>query len=197
MKEREKKIACNIKSNPKQFWKYVNSKVKSRGVVPDLTINKGESKTVITEDKEKAETLAKYFSSVFVKEPEWSWLLGEANPKNSLTIEISQDDVKTKLESLDANKSPGLDQIHSKVLKEISEVVAQPLFIIYRKSLELGKVPSLWKRSLVTPIFKNKGNRSSPSSYRPISLTSIASRIMESIIRDHLFKYLKEIKYIE
>ena len=49
-----------------------------------------------------------------------------------------------------------------------------------------------WKNSLVTPISKHNGNKSSPSSYRPISLTSTVSRMMESIIRDRLFTCLKD-----
>ena len=157
--------------------------MKSRGVIPDLIVNEKQSKLVISDDKEKAEALAKYFSSVFVKEPNWSWDFGEAAQQNPLKIEITRDDIEIKLRNLDKNKSPGPDQVHTRVLKEISEVIIEPLLIIYGKSLELGKVPTLWKSSLVTPIFKNKGNKSSPSSYRPISLTSIVSRIIDGI--DH------------
>ena len=48
--------------------------------------------------------------------------------------------------------------------------------------------PSAWKLATVTGIFKNKGNKHDPSNYRPISLTSIACRILESI---SIMGYLK------
>ena len=52
----------------------------------------------------------------------------------------------------------------------------------------LNQLPSDWKTGYVTAISK-KGNKCDPSNYRPISLTSIICKIMESIIRDHIMKF--------
>ena len=70
-------------------------------------------------------------------------------------------------------------------------MLAEPLNIIYNISLKICKVPNAWKLATVTAIFKNKGNKHDPSNYRPISLTSIACRVLESIIRDSVMDYLK------
>ena len=59
------------------------------------------------------------------------------------------------------------------------------------KNYDTGIVPSDWKRANITPIYK-KDDKEDPESYRPISLTSILCKIMESIIKDHLLKYLKD-----
>ena len=72
-----------------------------------------------------------------------------------------------------------------------ASAIAEPLTFIYNLSLKLGKIPLEWKNAIVTPIFKNKGSKHDPSNYRPISLTCIACRIMESIIRDSMMKYLR------
>ena len=55
-------------------------------------------------------------------------------------------------------KAPGLDGIVPKVLLECAEELSKPLLLIYRMSLEQGKVPRDWKRASVSAIFK-KGKR--------------------------------------
>ena len=67
---KEKEIAEHIKDNPKKFWKFVNSKMKTRGCIPDLEVIHEDSVTTVSEDQEKAQELAKFFSSVYTKEPE-------------------------------------------------------------------------------------------------------------------------------
>ncbi|MEC8567512.1 MAG: reverse transcriptase family protein, partial [Pseudomonadota bacterium] len=60
---------------------------------------------------------------------------------------------------------------------------------IYRNSISNACIPSQWKLSTVVPIFK-KGNRSQPTNYRPIALTSSFCRILERIISKHLLHHL-------
>ena len=48
-----------------------------------------------------------------------------------------------------------------------------PLFLLFKKSLEEGQLPTAWKEAMVIPIFK-KGSRTQPTNYRPVSLTSVA-----------------------
>ena len=63
------------------------------------------------------------------------------------------------------------------------------MLTIFCESLIQGKIPDEWKLAIICPIFK-KGSRTNPSNYRPISLTSIICKIIESIIRDELLKHL-------
>ena len=72
-------------------------------------------------------------------------------------------------------------------MDEVSPVLAQ----IFSKSLEEGEVPADWRSANVTPIFK-KGARTKQENYRPVSLTSIPCKIMESIVRDGLMAHLEE-----
>ena len=48
----------------------------------------------------------------------------------------------------------GLDEIHPRVLRELVEVIAELLSIIYQHSLLTGEVPEDWRTANVTPIFK-------------------------------------------
>ena len=66
-KLQEQKIAGNSKSNPKLFWKYINSKTKIRAAIPDLYTNqKNDPDTMATCDSEKAEVLSEFFSSIYI-----------------------------------------------------------------------------------------------------------------------------------
>lgn len=64
------------------------------------------------------------------------------------------------------------------------------LSIIYSASLKHGMVPSDWKTAHVIPLYKGEGDTSSVNSYRPISLTSHASKTMERIIKKFVFEYM-------
>ena len=67
-----KNIAKNSKSNPKSFWKYTQSKLKTRAGIPDLQLSEPENLSepeYTKNDQEKADTVAKFFSNVFTTEP--------------------------------------------------------------------------------------------------------------------------------
>jgi len=83
----------------------------------------------------------------------------------------------------------GPDGIHPLLLKECAATVAEPLALIFSKSYSTGTLPSDWKTAQVVPIFK-KGSRTDAANYRPISLTSIPCKIMESMIKDKMQQFL-------
>ena len=74
------------------------------------------------------------------------------------------------------------------MLREAASVLAGPMSALFRKSVDESRLPAEWKTGEVIPIYK-KGDRRSPASYRPVSLTAIPSKVLESIIRDHLLEY--------
>ena len=63
------------------------------------------------------------------------------------------------------------------MLRELAEVIAEPLSIIYQRSLLTGEVPEDWRLANVTPIYK-KGRKEDPGNYRPVSLTSVPGKIL-------------------
>ena len=102
---------------------------------------------------------------------------GEQNKPFMIHDEIFLD----LLRKLDAYKSMGPDGLHPRVLKELADVVAKPLSIIFQQSWLTRDVSVDWKLANVMPIFK-KGQKDDPGSYRPISLTSVPGKAMEQII---------------
>ena len=77
---------------------------------------------------------------------------------------------------------------------ELRHEIATPLKILFETSYNLGQLPAEWKIGNITAIFK-KGNKSDPSNYRPISLTSTICKVMESIIRDHIMDFFFQNNY--
>ena len=165
------------------------------GVAPLLS-NPADKDSLKFEDSEKANVLQAQFSSVFTKEPEGSVprIPRRCQPK-LLDFIVTDDMTKKLIENLNPNKSIGPDEMHPRVLIELKEHLAGPLAFIFNETLRQGKIPLDWKRANVSPIFK-KGSRNLAENYRPISLTSIVCKMMETLIRDRLLEHLQKEKLL-
>ena len=190
----ESQLAADIKVNPKAFWRYSKSRMKTRSGVDDL---QDEDGTMKSEEQEKADILNRFFSSVFTTEnmlliPEPTWQFEGAKLDD---IAISTECVHQKLRQLKVTSSPGPDGVPSRVLSETADAICVPLTTLFRQSLSSGHLPEEWRLGTVVPIYK-KGCKSLPENYRPISLTSIVCKLLESIVRDQLMDFLVETRQI-
>ena len=149
-----------------------------------------------TEDKEKAEVLNAFFTSVFKSQTSYP----QVSPLSDLAAlageqtkppTIQEETVRDLLLQLDCHKSMGPDEIHPRVLRELAEVIAEPLSIIYQRSLLTGEVPEDWRLANVTPIYK-KGCREDPGNYRPVSLTSVPGKVMEQIVLREITRHVRD-----
>ncbi|CAJ0939154.1 unnamed protein product [Ranitomeya imitator] len=122
---------------------------------------------MVVDDEEKANILNTFFSTVFTVENE---MLGEIPRNNENPIlrvtNLTQEEVRNRLNKIKIDKSPGPDGIHPRVLRELSNVIDKPLFLIFSDSIVTGSVPQDWRIANVVPIFK-KGSKSEPGNYRP------------------------------
>ena len=95
------------------------------------------------------------------------------------------------MRNIKSNSSPGPDGYPPTLLKNLSHSLAQPLSVIFTSFISTGHVPQAWKQATVTPVFKG-GIASDPSNYRPISLTSVFSKLMERVVVLNMLRYCKE-----
>jgi endonuclease/exonuclease/phosphatase family metal-dependent hydrolase len=188
----ERKLAKDIKVNPKSFYAYVRSKTKVRDAVGPLVNSAGIKES---DHEEMCNILNDYFGTVFTEEsivgklPEVIKNGKDDNGSMLSNVDITKEDISKRLKNLKVNKAPGVDEIVPRILIENADYLSHPLEYIYRESLETGVVPSEWKQVNVTPIYK-KGPRELSCNYRPVSLTSHICKVLESIIRDNLVDYL-------
>ena len=112
--------------------------------------------------------------------------LGKYLDSFTITPEI----VREKLQELNPGKTPGPDGWHPVFLKNISDLVTLPLSILFQKSFKEGVVPSQWLKACITAIHK-KGAKNLFENYRPVSITSIICKLMESIVRDKIVTHME------
>ena len=98
--------------------------------------------------------------------------------------------VRRLLRQLDPSKATGPDKVPSRVLKECAEVLAPPFSKLFSLCFRCGIQPSGWKIANVVSVHKKKA-RSETKNYRPVSLLSIASKVMEKIINTSIMNFLE------
>ena len=78
--------------------------------------------------------------------------------------------------------SHGPDNFSCFLIKKNSTLLALPLSLLFQCLLHEGKLPDIWKTACIVPLYKGKGARDEITNYRPISLTSVICKIMESVL---------------
>ena len=184
-----KKNIYQDKGHSKKFFAFVKSKRTDLCGVSPLV----DSKNVIHTDEEKlAELLNDQFTSVFSKDDGKIPMPNDPPGTKMEDITITRNGIVKLLKDLNPHKASGPDGIGARILKECAEQVVDGLVLLFNASLNQGKIPNEWKHAIVTPLYKggNK-NRSKAENYRPISLTSVTSKILEHVIHSNVITHLE------
>lgn len=159
--------------------------------IPDLN---AQGRDPASDNASKARMLNEQFASVAVPDdaalhlPPTSRSQHLHNSLSSLYTTCAQ--VRLAIKLLKNKKAPGLDGLTNEVLKALSPSIAYPLCLLFNMSFTTGTFPTVWKTAKIVPVFKNKGSRSSPENYRPISLLSCLSKLCERIYFNALSKHI-------
>ena len=181
-----------MKTNPKMFYSYLNSKRKIKESISALKDSMGK---LTGSPKDAATLLAKFFATTFTNEP-YGPLLEECHKEATNIIgdiTFSPANVKLLLLKLDQSKSVGPDGIHPKLLANLAknDEFVSAITLLFKNIYNSGEMPSIWKKANVTALHK-KGSKCDPSNYRPISLTCILCKVYEKIIRNHILEHVSE-----
>ena len=161
--------------------------------VPSLLDQSGR---IIEDDHEKAELL----NSFFVRQSSQSASAGDlpvvntepvTDPSQILTqFEVSLDDVRQALRTLDPRKAPGCDGLPTRLIVMVAEEIAPCVHHIFTLSLRTANLPPDWKSAIAIPVYKERGSRQQASNYRPISLLSVLSKCLEKVVFKPLYSHL-------
>jgi hypothetical protein len=177
--------------NPKRFWTVFQLKSSSGsipGSVSSSNSNHSESRIHANTPNDIATLFNKYFHSVYTCFPDQSTApqAGSSSPLSSISsIDLSVEEVYEALQNLDPSKAHGPDGLPSRILKECSSQLAPSLHRLFTKSLQLSQIPAEWKLANIVPLHK-KGNREYVENYRPISLLSVVSKVLERCVLNHV-----------
>ena len=168
-------------STPRHFWSSVKKLHKKATSIPSLFDN---NSLVHSE----ANVLNHYFSTCSNSStpPLTPTSHFDSPPSSSCPLDLlcSEDKLLRLLLNLSCDTATGPDGISARMLKLSAHSITAPLTLIFNISISSSIFPSHWKNSYIVPIPKSKSTSSSPSDYRPISLLSIISKVLER----HIFK---------
>jgi exonuclease III len=152
-----------------------------------------------TSDKEKADLFAEYFQhEVYFKPPDTLPFHDQVTQqshdiKNGINTphnakkwkQITTTEVIWNIKQL-RNSSTGPDNIHNRCLKNHTKSFVQHLTNLFNLILNVGYIPTSWKKANIILLLKPKKEKVNPSSYRPISLLSCLGKLLEKIIKQRL-----------
>ena len=159
-----------------RLFKYINCKTGAG--TKSIHVCKND---VALTDQEAAEVLLQTFSSNFS-------IRHTAKPSStSIHTQSLTDFACTPALIVEAlhrcpNSNSCPDGLSFKLIKAVAKSIIAPLTIIFQHSLFEGIFPSVWKEAVVIPLYKGKGPKNSPHSYRPISLCQCFGKILERVV---------------
>ena len=109
---------------------------------------------------------------------------------------ISPAEVRYIISKLPRKKAPGYDLITSEILNQLPKKFIVLLTYIFNSMLRLSYFPMLWKFSTIILILKPKKPPDCPTSYRPISLLPILSKVFEKILLKIILNIIAESKIL-
>ena len=171
---------------------WMRERAKPRAVVLTLKTERGPA----TMDHEKATALRETFQGVYVSkpcppEPPPPFGPQPCPPPDLADISCHAHEVFQTLRRLSNKMSCGPDGLPLILYKRCAPQLAFPLALLFRRSLDEGRLPDLWSHASIVPVFKRKGERSNPANYRQVSMTCALCRVMERHITFRLRHHLE------
>ena len=191
------KKLVNESSSSYSWWKIAKQLTGIKGDqsnIPPLLVNDN----LIFDDIDKANEFNSFFATQTIVNDDGA-RLPELNvnaiPGQISNIVLRESEVEDILKILNPSKASGPDLISPRLLKASAGILKYPLCKLFNLSLEKATYPSQWKRANVTPVFKSN-NSSDVKNYRPISLLSVISKVMERCVYKHIHNHLLEYNII-
>ena len=186
-------LVGDVKANPRDFCRYINSQKKdTQGISP---LKRKNGKGVAQSDLQKAEEFNGQFTDVFSKNEHTQVPLLDRSAPFMNDIAVSKDGVIKLLKDLNPSKALGPDELHPRVLKELAKELGPVFAHLFQQSIDTGEIQKEWSLANICPLFK-KSDRSLACNYRPVSLTCVPCKLLEHIVCSNIMAHLDEYKLL-
>lgn len=178
------RMTSKMKSNPKSFYKFINSKRRASDYPKYLKFGP----CIADDDTSICNMFADFFATTYSKNTYDNSTQYPFNLSHSSGIHfqfISNETVLLNLRSLKSSFNSGPDGIPSCLLKNCAESLCGPLTTIFNTSIKLCYLPLEWKKSFIIPLFKS-GSKLEVSNYRGIAMLNAIPKLLEKILTDSL-----------
>jgi hypothetical protein len=197
-----KQRISEVQGNPRKFWSVVNEvagRTSGGEAFPVERFCGGGGDNGI--DSREIETIAQnfndYFASVGRRLAEAIPTVDDPGEEGIVTAQsefllepVTQAELTNIIMSIRGSSAPGWDSIPARLIKDNIDTLIIPLEHIINLSIHSGKFPEALKVAKVIPIHKSD-SKSSIANYRPISLLTITSKILEKCVKNQLTNYLE------
>ena len=114
----------------------------------------------------------------------------QSNQSSLFLTPTCTEEIKKIVSTLPSKASSGHDNLSNILLKEIIDPLAHILMEIFNKSMAVGEFPNKMKLAEVVPLYKSK-EHCLENNYRPISLLTMISKILEKIMYHRVYTFLQ------
>lgn len=196
--QKEKYMENEIKkldNKDNTLWKNLNKFEKKKQIIHKIV----SDNQTYTNDQEIAEAIAVNYEHIYKGNEQLGEYETEMEVQRSITglqnekiteetmIEYTnKTEITTIIKNLKNKKAPGEDGLQGIVIKKLPDNVIERLIDIFNSSIHHSYFPKFWKNAKIIPIHKPGKDPTQPTSYRPISLLPILSKIFEKIIKNRL-----------
>ncbi|KAK3508104.1 hypothetical protein QTP70_014279 [Hemibagrus guttatus] len=181
----------DTREGEKDLYRLARQRDRDGKDVQQVRVIKDRDGRVLTSEESVQRRWKEYFEELMNEENEREKRVEGVNSVEQKVDKIRKDEVRKALKRMKSGKAVGPDDIPVEVWKCLGEAAVEFLANLFNRVLESERMPEEWRRSVLVPIFKNKGDVQSCSNYRGIKLMSHTMKVWERVVEARLRKVVE------
>ncbi|KAK3545256.1 hypothetical protein QTP70_002579, partial [Hemibagrus guttatus] len=181
----------DTREGEKDLYRLARQRDRDGKDVQQVRVIKDRDGRVLTSEESVQRRWKEYFEQLMNEENEREKRVEGVNSVEQKVDKIRKDEVRKALKRMKSGKAVGPDDIPVEVWKCLGEAAVEFLASLFNRVLESERMPEEWRRSVLVPIFKNKGDVQSCSNYRGIKLMSQTMKVWERVVEARLRKVVE------
>ncbi|KAK3522813.1 hypothetical protein QTP86_002563, partial [Hemibagrus guttatus] len=181
----------DTREGEKDLYRLARQRDRDGKDVQQVRVIKDRDGRVLTSAESVQRRWKEYFEELMNEENEREKRVEGVNSVEQKVDKIRKDEVRKTLKRMKSGKAVGPDDIPVEVWKCLGEAAVEFLANLFNRVLESERMPEEWRRSVLVPIFKNKGDVQSCSNYRGIKLMSHTMKVWERVVEARLRKVVE------